>query len=116
MNDPRNLDHVDYWQREWGWWIVIETGQGYKIKKILIKPECHLSNQYHIHREETWVVVKGEGRVTLDEKELKLKVGDYFHVPKECIHQVFNTSKTEDFLAIEIQTGEITSEYDIKRM
>lgn len=116
MDDARNLDHVDYWRREWGSWVVLEGGKGYKIKKIYIEPEKYLSKQYHIHRTETWIVVKGEGRIILDDKEINVKYGDYFHVPKECVHQIFNTSSIEDFIAVEVQVGETTSEYDIVRL
>lgn len=116
MNDARHLDDVSFWQREWGSWHVLEHGKGYKVKKIIIEPEKHLSLQYHIHRSETWVVVQGEGRVTLDEKELKVKYGDVFIVPKKCVHQMFNTSKNINFIAIEVQVGNVTSEYDIIRL
>lgn len=116
MSDERNLDQVDYWQRHWGWWVVIEAGEKYKVKKILIKPKEYLSKQYHNNRSETWTVVKGEGKVVLDEKIIPLKAGDYFYVPAKAVHQVFNTSKEKDFIAIEVQTGEITSEYDIVRL
>lgn len=116
MSDARHLDEVSFWQRPWGCWHVLEEGKGYKVKKIIIEPEKYLSLQYHIHRAETWIVIQGEGKVILDEEELNVKVGDYFHVSKECVHQMFNTSKTENFVSIEIQVGDTTSEYDIIRL
>ena len=40
-----------------------------KVKKIIISPSHRPSYQYHFKREEIWVVVKGKGLVTIDDKE-----------------------------------------------
>ena len=45
--------------RPWGSWHVIEDGQGYKVKRIVVHPGKRLSLQTHEHRSEHWVVIFG---------------------------------------------------------
>jgi len=42
--------------RPWGTYTVLEEGNGFKIKRIEVKPGASLSLQMHHHRSEHWVV------------------------------------------------------------
>ena len=35
--------------RPWGWYLTIDEGSDYKVKKIYLKPKSRFSLQYH-HR------------------------------------------------------------------
>jgi mannose-1-phosphate guanylyltransferase/mannose-6-phosphate isomerase len=59
-------------ERPWGSYTVLETGERYKIKSVLINPGAKLSIQMHHHRSEHWVVVSGTARVTIGEKVYNL--------------------------------------------
>ncbi len=48
-------------ERKWGNFTVLEKGDGYLIKKLFIKKGCSISYQYHEHRSEEWIVLKGLG-------------------------------------------------------
>ena len=48
--------------RPWGWFITLDEGTNYKVKKIYLKPNSKLSLQYHHHRDEHWTVVEGSGK------------------------------------------------------
>ena len=48
--------------RPWGWFITLDEGKNYKVKKIYLKPNTKLSLQYHHHRDEHWTVVDGSGK------------------------------------------------------
>ena len=50
--------------RPWGRWEVLDTGEGFAVKRITVNPGAILSLQLHHHREEHWVVVRGRARVT----------------------------------------------------
>ena len=52
--------------RPWGWFITLDEGKNYKVKKIYLKPNTQLSMQYHNHRTEDWVIVEGSGFVSTD--------------------------------------------------
>ena len=101
--------------RPWGAYYVIHDEKNYKLKKIHVKPGERLSYQYHNLRSETWVVVKGSGLVTLNDKDIRLKYGDTITIPKLSRHRVFNDKK-DDLIFIEVQTGDSFEEPDIVRV
>jgi len=41
-------------ERPWGSYTVLEKGNGYKIKRIVLKPGAKLSLQLHRRRSEHW--------------------------------------------------------------
>ena len=53
--------------RPWGEYYGWDSGEGWNLKTIYIKPKKRLSLQYHHHREEWWLLVSGDaqGRVAL---------------------------------------------------
>lgn len=53
--------------RPWGTFTVIDKGNGYKVKKLFVRAGHRLSLQTHQHRDEYWVVVSGQGVLTLRE-------------------------------------------------
>ncbi|SVE42486.1 uncharacterized protein METZ01_LOCUS495340, partial [marine metagenome] len=53
--------------KPWGSYQVIEEGEKYRIKRIIVNPGGKLSLQSHQHRSEHWVVVKGEAEVTIED-------------------------------------------------
>ena len=52
--------------RPWGWFITLDEGKNYKVKKIYLKPNTKLSLQYHHHRDEHWTVVEGSGKAIVN--------------------------------------------------
>ncbi|MGB9606508.1 MAG: mannose-1-phosphate guanylyltransferase/mannose-6-phosphate isomerase, partial [Bryobacteraceae bacterium] len=54
--------------RPWGSYTVLEEGDRYKIKRIVVKPGASLSLQMHHHRSEHWIVVRGMARVVNGEQ------------------------------------------------
>jgi len=105
--------------RPWGSYKEFEKGEGYKVKKITVKPGGALSLQLHYHRSEHWVVVKGTAKMILEDKNGELK--EYFvhenesvYIPKTLRHRLINPGKTSLEL-IEVQIGNYTGEDDIVR-
>ena len=112
-------------ERPWGAWLVLAMQPGYKVKKLTINPGRSLSKQYHSHRDEYWVVIKGKGflELTYDnipnashpEDIMLLVTGTHVKISKQVIHKVTNTGD-EPLIIIETQVGEITEEGDIVRL
>ncbi len=101
--------------RPWGSYTVIEEGEGYKVKKVLVRPGQRLSLQRHSRRSEHWVVVKGEALVTVGEKSEVLRPNQSTYVPVGAVHRLENT--TANILEIiEVQVGEYLGEDDIERL
>jgi mannose-6-phosphate isomerase-like protein (cupin superfamily) len=102
-------------QRPWGRWEVLETGEGYAVKRITVDPGAILSLQLHHHREEHWVIVKGRARVTRGDEVLELARNDAVFIPVETAHRVENPGPGPLEL-IEVQIGERLDENDIVRL
>jgi mannose-1-phosphate guanylyltransferase/mannose-6-phosphate isomerase len=108
--------------RPWGTYRVLSKGDRQKIKKLEVSPGKRLSLQYHVHRSEHWIVVRGTARVTicnLDEdargKDVLVHEGESVFVPKGKLHRLENPGKIP-LEIIEVQIGEYVGEDDIERV
>jgi len=101
--------------RPWGEYTVLEKGERYKIKKIVVKPGAKLSLQIHYHRSEHWVVVKGTAKVTIGDRVMFVHENESVYVPKLTPHRLENPGKVP-LEIIEIQSGEYLGEDDIVRL
>ncbi len=61
--------------RPWGSWHVLDEGDGFKVKRIVVDPGCRLSYQRHERRAEHWVVVSGTATCTIDGETVVLAQG-----------------------------------------
>lgn len=101
--------------RPWGTYQILEENNGYKIKKIVVKPGKRLSLQKHYHRNEHWIVVSGCAKVTVDEKEFLLCENESTYIKAGQIHRLQNSGKIP-LVMIEAQVGSYTGEDDIVRI
>lgn len=100
--------------RPWGYYTVLNRGEGYLIKIIEVNPQAKLSIQMHYHRSEHWLVLAGIARVIKDEEEVFLNPGDSIDIPTAVKHSLQNPGKIE-LKIIEIQRGSYLEEDDIVR-
>jgi mannose-1-phosphate guanylyltransferase / mannose-6-phosphate isomerase len=100
--------------RPWGKFTILEEGNRYKIKRIVVDPGQRLSLQMHYHRSEHWVVVKGTAKVTIGDQEMLVHENESVFVPKSQVHRLENPGKISLEL-IEVQVGEFVGEEDIVR-
>ena len=101
--------------RPWGFFENLIEGKKYKVKKLVINPNQKISLQYHNHREENWYIVKGKGKVLIDDEIFNCSVGSSFKVLKKQKHCIENTGKV-NLEIIEIQSGTKLIEEDIVRL
>ena len=101
--------------RPWGKYDSIDNGEGYKVKRITVKPGAKLSLQMHHHRAEHWVVVSGSAKVTLGEETFLLSKNESTYIPVGEIHALENPG-TEFLELIEVQSGSYLGEDDIVRL
>jgi len=100
--------------RPWGTYTVLEEGERYKIKRIVVNPGAKLSYQLHHRRSEHWVVVAGTARVTNGDREYDVSVNESTYIPLRTKHRLENRG-TEPLQIIEVQNGEYLGEDDIVR-
>ena len=102
-------------ERPWGRYLVLDDHLDYKIKRIEVNPNARLSYQYHMKRSETWVIINGEGIVTIEGKIKNIYKGDTIIIPKSAKHRIENTGN-DKLIFIEVQTGTYFGEDDIIRI
>lgn len=100
--------------RPWGYYTVLNQGEGYLTKMICVFKKGQLSLQSHNYRSEHWVVLSGSARVTLDNKTFMLKPGQSIDIPVKAKHSLANPYD-EDLKIMEVQKGDKLVEEDIIR-
>ena len=100
--------------RPWGWFDLIEVGENFKIKRIMVNPGESLSLQSHNQRSEHWVVLKGEATILCNDLNFTLKENESTFIPLQAKHRLSNKNKVP-LEIIEIQAGSYLGEDDIVR-
>jgi len=101
--------------RPWGTYETLIEDNGYKIKRIIVKPNKRLSLQKHFHRNEHWIVVSGTATVTVGDEIKLVRPNESTYIKMGEIHRLENQGKIPVVL-IEAQVGEYTGEDDIIRI
>ena len=101
-------------ERPWGSYTVLEKGDRYKIKRVVLKPKAKLSLQLHRKRSEHWVVVSGVARVTREEETYLAYTNESTYIPVNTKHRLENPEEVP-LQIIEVQNGEYLEEDDIER-
>lgn len=109
----RNLHRKIY--RPWGWYDSIDEGEGFKVKRIHVKPGKGLALQTHQHRAEHWIVVRGIAEVTCADKVLSLSENQSTYIPSGAAHRLLNNGAV-DLEMIEVQSGAYLGEDDVVRL
>jgi len=100
--------------RPWGWYDSIDTGERFKVKRIMVNPKSSLSLQMHHHRAEHWIVVKGTAEITNGEQVITLSENQSTFIPLGQKHRLHNPG-TIALEIIEVQSGSYLGEDDIVR-
>ena len=101
--------------RPWGTYASLKEEDGYKVKRITVKPGESLSLQYHHQRAEHWVVVRGTAIVQIGEVEHRTLPGEYRYIPLQEKHRLTNIGQDE-LVLVEVQCGGYLGEDDIVRL
>ncbi len=101
-------------ERPWGSYTVLEKGDRYKIKRVVLKPKAKLSLQLHRRRSEHWVVVSGVAKVTREEETYLAYTNESTYIPVNTKHRLENPEDVP-LQIIEVQNGEYLEEDDIER-
>ncbi len=70
--------------------------KGDALDTQMLRIPSHKNNEKHKHAHETvFYVLKGEGKIQINESEVDMKAGDVVFVPRWAVHQTFNTAAEE---------------------
>lgn len=117
LESERRVETIEHGlaHRPWGHYETKDLGEGYRVKRITVKPGGRLSLQKHAHRAEHWVVVKGVARVTIGDIVQTLQENQSAHIPLGAVHRLENPG-SEPLELIEVQCGSYLEEDDIVRL
>ncbi|MGA7828202.1 MAG: phosphomannose isomerase type II C-terminal cupin domain [Geobacteraceae bacterium] len=99
--------------RPWGSFRQFTDNQQTTVKIINVTAGQRLSLQYHNHRDEFWVVLSGNPRITIGADVLDAAPGDEFTVPVNTLHRM--EAPKNDACILEIAFGDF-DENDIVRL
>lgn len=100
--------------KPWGSYKILDESENFKVKRITVLSNAQLSLQLHNHRSEHWIIVKGEGEVTIDDNLINVSSNERIFIPKGSKHRIKNTGN-ETLVFIEVQYGDNLDEDDIVR-
>ncbi|GEP40460.1 hypothetical protein NPS01_41230 [Nocardioides psychrotolerans] len=101
--------------RPWGSWQVLDEGDGFKVKRLVVAPHQRLSYQTHEHRAEHWAIVSGKATCVVDGELILAGPGQSIDVEIGQPHRITNM-EDETLVLIEVQMGAYTGEDDICRL
>ena len=108
----KNKHHHPY---PWGTAEVLTEGENYRVKRISSRAKHRQSYQAHKQRAEAWVIVSGEGKITIDDEVDTVGPAAIVMISMNMKHRIENTSETEELIFIETQFGSYIGEDDIIR-
>ena len=106
-----------YEERRWGEYRVLDYTQ-YEdktkslTKHLMIERGKSISYQCHLHRDEIWTIVDGEGQLLIDGDVKTVKRGDVAYIVAGQKHALY---AKRDLHFIEVQIGKELIEDDIER-
>jgi mannose-1-phosphate guanylyltransferase/mannose-1-phosphate guanylyltransferase/mannose-6-phosphate isomerase len=100
--------------RPWGFYDLVDDGERYHTKHIVVKPGARLSLQKHHHRAEHWIVVKGTALVTKGDEKILLTENESTYIPLGVVHCLENPGVIA-LEMVEVQSGSYLGEDDIVR-
>lgn len=98
----------------WGSHENIASGDGFKVKHIVVNPGAKISLRPHRHHAQHWTVVSGEAIVGRETDSFPLKVSQGAFIPPDTTHWLENPGATPLQL-IEVQCGLYPGEDDTAR-
>ena len=113
-NFSEGLSHKKVF-RPWGNYTSLVENKRWQVKQIQVNPGGKLSLQFHHHRAEHWIVVKGTANVEVNGENQILSENQSVYIPIGAKHRLSNTGKIPLTLT-EVQSGSSLGEDDIIRL
>lgn len=100
------VEKTTLFNRSWGTYENLLTRFDYRFRRMIINPGKTIYEHVHTKRIETWTVLKGTGKFTLNGEEKVYGLGDTITVKTGDKHQISNVGDGALILS-EIAIGEI---------
>ena len=103
-------DKSNIYYRSWGVYEDLVLEKEYRLRKLTIKPGKTIYEHVHEKRTESWTVLKGSVKFTLESKEFTFCncSGDSFLAREKQKHQISNIGN-EELILVETAVGDISN-------
>jgi len=89
--------------KPWGYEVPLLEGPDYRLKRLVIRKGHRLSLQYHPNKNETWIIEKGKGTITIGTSVFTYTLGEIIDIPALTLHRIFASSS--DTSVLEVSAG-----------
>jgi len=96
-------------EKSWGSFQILDVEEDSRTIKIALNPGHSMNYHSHMHRDEVWVVLSGEGTTIVDGMEQHVSVGDVITMQAGCRHTV---QAITELKMVEVQLGKDISVHD----
>ena len=100
---------VRFAETSWGRFQMLDVGSDCLTMKVTLLAGNKMKYHSHRHRDEVWVVTRGEGHTVVDGMEQPVKAGDVITMQAGCRHTIVAETELE---LIEVQLGQDISVQD----
>lgn len=73
----------------------LHGNQAQSLAEAVVKPAQTTQLHRHLHTEEIYHITQGQGRMTLDNEQFAVDVGDSIHIPPASPHCIENTGSED---------------------
>ena len=126
LSEPENAFSPHLTHRKWGYYEIVDLGEGWVTKILTIDAGKSISLQKHTYRSEEWLVLEGYGHFAssepIDKRPIKQEMytsrvypGFKASIPKLTWHWVQNSEKKMPLKILETWFGGNLEESDIER-
>lgn len=104
---------VMFAEKSWGSFKVIDIENESLTIKVSLKAGHKMNYHSHEKRDEVWTIIEGVGKVIINGKEQKVKMGDVVSMKAGCPHTIMAQTNLK---LIEVQMGKDISVKDKKKV
>lgn len=111
----REVSQISECARPWGTYRILCEAERFKVKRVVVTPGRGMPLQFHCHRVEHWVVVRGTARVRVGDAERFVSEGEGIFIPRNVPYRLENCGRIE-LEIVAVQEGEYLGEDDVVRV
>ena len=96
---------------EWGRSSLLGTGNGYQMKKLVMRPGGSVKERMHYHRSVHWIVTKGTAQVYIDGKPKMIHSNESVYIPQTVPYSIMNPGRIP-LVIIQVENGDYLKDDD----
>lgn len=96
---------------DWGRSSLLGAGNGYQMKKLVLRPGGSIKERMHYHRSVHWVVTKGTAEACIEGKRKMVHSNESVYIPQTVPYTIKNPGRIP-LVIIQVENGEYLKDDD----